>query len=147
MHSTFTQCYVYIRPIVSLHEVFLYDTPLKLTLDHAQWVFLVITVQHTFCHVFFLFDSSEILEYKGSHVLTITPAYHIERSVLELNRSLSNERVWYSSTIEPKNEKSQTISRPTKSNALFSLERFQSGSTDSRLNSMEIYFDFVWCDY
>ena len=28
-----------------------------------------------------------------------------------------------------------------------SLERFQSGSTDSRLNSMEIYFDFVWCDY
>ena len=25
MHSTFTQCYVYIRPIVSLHEVFLYD--------------------------------------------------------------------------------------------------------------------------
>ena len=28
--------------IVSLHEVFLYDTPLKLTLDNAQWVFLVI---------------------------------------------------------------------------------------------------------
>ena len=25
LHSTFTQCYVYIRPIVSLHEVFLYD--------------------------------------------------------------------------------------------------------------------------
>ena len=29
-------------PIVSLHEVFLYDMPLKLTLDHTQWVFLVI---------------------------------------------------------------------------------------------------------
>ena len=26
-------------PIVPLHEVFLYDTPLKLTLDHAQLVF------------------------------------------------------------------------------------------------------------
>ena len=29
-------------PIVSLNKVFLYDTPLKLTLDHAQWVFIVI---------------------------------------------------------------------------------------------------------
>ena len=29
-------------PNVSLHEVFLYDTPLNSTLDHAQWVFLVI---------------------------------------------------------------------------------------------------------
>ena len=32
-------------PIVSLHEVFLYDTLLKLTLYHVQWVFLVITVR------------------------------------------------------------------------------------------------------
>ena len=44
MHSTFTQCYVLIRAIVSLHEVFLYDTPSKLTLDRAQWVFFVINV-------------------------------------------------------------------------------------------------------
>ena len=62
-HSTVTQCYVYYTvklqvgtelclvliawksfdfPIVSLHEVFLYDTPLKLTSDHSQRVLLVI---------------------------------------------------------------------------------------------------------
>ena len=29
-------------PIVFSHEVFLYDTPLKLTLDHAQLEFIVI---------------------------------------------------------------------------------------------------------
>ena len=33
-------------PIFSLHEVFLYD---KLTLDHAQWVFLVIPDQAATC--------------------------------------------------------------------------------------------------
>ena len=49
LHSTFTQCYdvyytvklarnfVFDCLIVSLHIVFLYDTPVKLTLDHAQW--------------------------------------------------------------------------------------------------------------
>ena len=48
LHSTFTQCYdvyytvklarnfVFDCLIVSLHIVFLYDTPVKLTLDHAQ---------------------------------------------------------------------------------------------------------------
>ena len=49
LHSTFTQChdvyytvklarnFVFDCLIVSLHIVFLYDTPVKLTLDHAQW--------------------------------------------------------------------------------------------------------------
>jgi len=61
--NTFTQCYVYYTvklqvdsawksvdcPTVSLHEVHLYDTPLKLILDHARWVLLaVLFIQQTF---------------------------------------------------------------------------------------------------
>ena len=45
-------------PIVSLHEVFLYDTPLKLTLDHAKWVFFVINIT-TWLQVFIIESQSE----------------------------------------------------------------------------------------
>ena len=81
-------------------------------------------MQNTFCQVSLSFRF-EILEYKGSHVLTITPAYHIERSVFELNRSLSNERAEFdTSDIEPKNEKSQKILESDKIEcSIFELNR------------------------